>query len=741
MTMKKYLFLVSAIMAFCLGSCTKDDTISNLGATTGDEIKFVASITDNTTRTVYGDKTGNSYPLYWVTGDKVAVYSPQALSAPISGEVDASQTYAGPADVTYTVGTTSNSNTYALSGEAANLYWGTGEGNNGTHEFYTFYPSHDDRIYKKDTDGTFVVTVPREQNATVTQNGDTYTAVDMSAAIMAGYTTVDRNTYNGEEIVLPFTPLTTAFDIEILPPTNKLPENTTGIDAVTITSITIANPSDVTTNRKILAGGFNYNAKTGAFSHYTNSSTTNTEDANAYIVNIQLSKPVTLESGSNQKLIVTGFLLPHIMYASSDTTDTTLRIMINCREGENSGAMKVHSKDITWTNANKATFEMKKSTVKLGELPNPIVFSYETWMANLPDNTYVSQISMPGTHDAGAYTADSGFDNAFAQTQFVDIITQLNSGIRVLDFRPKYISGEGKDAVYNIAHGYITYEDRTFDYVFKQAIDWLAEHPTEFIIVQLKNEFGSDNASQTGWQAHMREKLLNISTDYVIDTFDPDMTLKEARGKLLFLSRDFYVGTDGDTTDHNHESWVGGKFNFGTDNNNFTEGFLGIGKKFDNYWSTNVFTSASPSALGAIFYISDLYKGAWIGSGTGIVNPDEADKQQCISETIKAASGDADKTHWYFTFINVSGTDRPNSKYNTYTANLINNLSSSTYQRAGVIMLDWACPFAGSGTVNLMKDNGTIQNVTITNSYKGYELTKAVIDNNFKGGGPAKKAN
>ena len=56
-------------------------------------------------------------------------------------------------------------------------------------------------------------------------------------------------------------------------------------------------------------------------------------------------------------------------------------------------------------------------------------------------------------------------------------------------------------------------------------------------------------------------------------------------------------------------------------------------------------------------------------------------------------------------------------------------------------MLDWACPFAGSGTVNLMKDNGTIQNVTITNSYKGYELTKAVIDNNFKGGGPAKKTN
>ena len=717
MTMKKYLFLVSAIMAFCLGSCTKDDTISNLGATTGDEIKFVASITDNTTRTVYGDKTGDSYPLYWVTGDKVAVYSPQALSAPISGEVDASQTYAGPADVTYTVGTTSNSNTYALSGEAANLYWGTGEGNNGTHEFYTFYPSRDDRIYKKDTDGTFVVTVPREQNATVTQNGDTYTAVDMSAAIMAGYTTKDRNTYNGEAIELPFTPLTTAFDIEILPPTNNLPEGTTGIDAVTITSITIANPSEVTTNRKILAGGFNYNAKTGAFSHYTNTSTTNTEDANAYTVNIQLSTPVTLESGSNQKLIVTGFLLPHIMYASGDTTDTTLRIMINCREDENSGAMKVHSKDISWTYDNKATFEMKKSTVKLGELPNPIVFSYETWMANLPDDTYVSQISMPGTHDAGAYpTTDNSFTgwvDDFAQTQNYDIMGQLDLGIRVLDFRPKYDGG-----IFNIAHGYITYEDRYMDTVIKQAVGWLAEHPTELLIVMIKNEHADNDTSLTGWQQHLLEKLNSYVTiygkDYFINDFDPSMTLKDGRGKIVFWSRDHYLSSpSGTEADGVGTHWFGCKISGWPDN---------IDQMIKTFYTHSY---PGPDGVGKIT-IWDRYRGNKL---LGIISqrPTEANKKASISTNISAANNDTEKSSWYLTFLNVGGTNLPfqrypgreTSVYNQYTYEIINAYSSDTYKNVGVIVFDWA----GNST------------------YKGDILLEAIIDNNFKGDAPAKKTN
>lgn len=717
--MKNNYILISLVAVLAFSSCNND--FDGFGSVKkGDVIRFVATTSDSNTRTSYGemDKETNKWPIYWVNGDNVKVVCPQAKETKTAD---------------FTVQNLSSStNNYTLTGENT-LLWGKAD----VHHFYTFYPK--ERVYIADEKtGTFTVAVPREQNAEVYTTGSesegyTYTAVDMSAAVMAGHVSVNRSEISeGEKITLPFSPLTTALDIEVLaPPTKDGVQN--AIEEVYITSITIANPSDIVDNRTALAGGFVYNAAKkdddpDKFYLYSNEDIN--EDAQSSFVNIILKKPVLLRAGKNDKLTVTAFLLPQGL-------PNSLRIMLNCRESTTSGNMKVQSKLIK--DGNDPDFiknnEGKKLSIKMGALPNPIIFSYETWMANLDEDVYVSQISLPGTHDAGAYPSASGLDNALAQTQLVDIISQLNAGIRVLDFRPKYVNG-----TFNIAHGYVTYEDRTFDYVFEQAVSWLAEHPTEFIIVQLKNEFGSDTDSQIGWQTNMRNKLLSISEHYRIDTFDPEMTLKEARGKILFLSRDFYVGTDGDTSDHNHASWVGGKFNFGVDNNNFTAGFLGMGKSFDNYWSTNVFTNGNSNTLGAIFFISDHYRGGLIGSGTGIVSPDEADKEKCISETIKAAYNDKLNKTWYINFLNVSASDRTSDKYNGYAANLISGLSNTTYQRVGIIMLDWACPFEESGSVTLMGDDGTSSVTTVTNSYKGYEVTKAIIDNNFKGGGPAKKS-
>ena len=718
--MKINYILISLVAVLAFSSCNND--FDGFGSVKkGDVIRFVATTSDSNTRTSYGDKTEKGWPIYWVNGDNVRVVCPQAQETKTADFT--------VQNLSSSTNISSSTNNYTLTGENTLLWGETDE-----HHFYTFYPKERVYITEEET-GTFTVAVPREQNAEVSTTGSesegfTYTAVDMSAAVMAGHVSVNRSEISeGEKITLPFRPLTTALDIEILAPeTAIVGEN--AIDKVYITSITIANPLDNVDNRKALAGGFVYNAGAnageGSYELYNN--TVNNEDAQSTFVNVLLNEPVCLRTGTNDKLTVTAFLLP-------EGLPNSLRIMLNCRESKETGIMKVQSKLITVSDEVVSANVGKKLSIKMGALPNPIIFSYETWMANLDEDVYVSQISLPGTHDAGAYPSASGWDNALAQTQLVDIISQLNAGIRVLDFRPKYVNG-----TFNIAHGYVTYEDRTFDYVFEQAVSWLAEHPTEFIIVQLKNEFGNDTESQIGWQTNMRKKLLSVSGNYRIDTFDPEMTLKEARGKILFLSRDFYEGTDGVTSDHNHASWIGGKFDFGSDNNNLTAGFLGIGKKFDNYWSTNVYTNGNSNSLGPIFFISDLYKGAWIGTGTGIINPDEDDKKQCIRTTIEAAYNDKSNKTWYLNFLNVSGTDRTTNKYNDYAATLIYNLSATTYQRVGIIMLDWACPFEQSGSVTLMGDNGTSSVTTVTNSYKGYEVIKNIIDNNFKCGGPAKKS-
>ena len=78
----KYIMLF--IVAFAVASCADEELVANkvLGQT-GDEVQFGLSLQNS--RTVYGEGTVGadgkvaSYPIYWVDGDKVFVFSPDCL--------------------------------------------------------------------------------------------------------------------------------------------------------------------------------------------------------------------------------------------------------------------------------------------------------------------------------------------------------------------------------------------------------------------------------------------------------------------------------------------------------------------------------------------------------------------------------------------------------------------------------------------------------------------------------------
>ena len=61
----------------------------------------------------------------------------------------------------------------------------------------------------------------------------------------------------------------------------------------------------------------------------------------------------------------------------------------------------------------------------------------EAWMADSPDNTFLSQLSIPGTHDAGTGHGVNNYlgfisGNTYAKTQEKTLTEQWNSGFALV---------------------------------------------------------------------------------------------------------------------------------------------------------------------------------------------------------------------------------------------------------------------------------------------------------------------
>ena len=162
----------------------------------------------------------------------------------------------------------------------------------------------------------------------------------------------------------------------------------------------------------------------------------------------------------------------------------------------------------------------------------------EAWMANIPDNTFLSQLSIPGTHDAGTGHGVNNFmvvisGTKYAVTQEKTLTEQWNSGIRAFDLRPAMDNSRLR-----IYHGVIS-TNLYMDNALSTLCSLLDSHPTEMCIVFMRHESeGDDNNSN--WGAKMKELLTSAPTSTHAMNYNPNAKLGDVRGKLLILSRDTY---------------------------------------------------------------------------------------------------------------------------------------------------------------------------------------------------------
>ncbi len=156
---------------------------------------------------------------------------------------------------------------------------------------------------------------------------------------------------------------------------------------------------------------------------------------------------------------------------------------------------------------------------------NSYAASNSNWMSEIDDSRYLSQISIPGTHDSAAlYESIAGT----TKCQKLTLSEQFNCGVRYIDIRCRSIND-----CFAIHHG-LVYQHLNFNDVIKACTDFLKNNPTETIIMSVKEEYkesGSEKTFEEIFNSYIEEnKSIWLLSDEIPQ-------LGEARGKIVLLRR------------------------------------------------------------------------------------------------------------------------------------------------------------------------------------------------------------
>lgn len=397
MKTKKY-FIISAL-ALLACSC-QDEEQGGVQPTPGQDVQFGASLEQSATRTIYGDEANNAFPINWVNGDEVVVFSPDCASnggvgqatykVNVGEENSGKQNYANSLDKTGEIG----------------VRWG----DNTTGSFYSVYPASS--LYTKvSTDcKTLTLTMPAQQDNTFerTSDGKIIAYPDMRACFMYAYT---QNVTSGSIVNLKYKPISTAIRFKLQGPLN----NDKG--PVTINYVRLYAPT-----------GTNING-TFEFADVTDTSTGIPEPKrglNYVTMNVADKDGSYLTLSAGESVELNAFLLT----GHDITIDENWYFEVAISDGT------IFQKHIV-TDGTQSQENMTLKPGMIHRLPDlpPLTASGEwdpaNWMKNIQRNVYLSEISIPGSW----YSLDQDY-----QSDIRTVEGQYNIGVRAFHFDTRWIA-------------------------------------------------------------------------------------------------------------------------------------------------------------------------------------------------------------------------------------------------------------------------------------------------------------
>lgn len=342
-----------AAFSVAIASCNNEELDpSTPSAESGDDVQFGLTLGDPETKTVYGDETDNAFPIYWINGDKVQIFSPQCLDGRRSAEYEVSvsepQNYADALNKTGEYGVQWGDSEYAI--------------------FYSLYPSG---AYTLSSDGNEAqgITINYSQNIVV--NGSEVKS-DMEDCLMyakndGGEDNEHKGVQRGQTVNLKYTPISTVFMV-------TLKVASSSADDFTIQSVSLVAPTGTD-----IAGTFSLDISNGSFGKFADGKSSNS-------VSTQISDKTT-----------GGF------YTLAKGKDVTIPLFLAPVTGLKTEGWKIKVK----ANNNEYTKTLTAQDVAAGQIHKVTLPSLSTttttewetgnWMENIPRNVYLSEVSIPGT--------------------------------------------------------------------------------------------------------------------------------------------------------------------------------------------------------------------------------------------------------------------------------------------------------------------------------------------------------
>ena len=651
--------LFSMLCAGAMLTGCSDDEGGTARPAAGTPISF--SLTSSGTRTIYDDT--DPLQINWVNGDQIKIFCAEAENAK-------SALY----NVT-PASTTAKDGTIAAAGSDV-LKWG---GDTETHHFYATYPGAANGV-TVDANGIATFPINRNQKCTVTTtNGYDANVVakpDMKNANMVAYTATAPT---DNAVSLTFKPLMTTLEIVVQGPASNINSSNARVTGVSIVST-------ITTTSSETGNDFKYDIAQGTISGSAGTGTPTTKSETTFISLVDANGNASyVDLANGHTLTLTAFLPP-----MSETHAAAMKRQVKVRvhitgNAELTASIKTNdASSDSWTTQFKPSAKKK---ITLPAIPSGIQATGNNWITPLDGNIYVSQMSIPGSHDAA--TGDGAADiigGAFSVTQEKTLQQQWDLGVRCFDLRPCLYTTKNELWIYHGAARLNTSWASAMNTIKAN----LTSHPGEFAIVLFRMEDDkilgqpwTKDTDETKFDTYMTA-WVNANKDWIVD-WKPDITIDECRGKLILISR------------------FGGSWEYGC----FT------GWSHDAAGTTTIVRNANSTVTGTM-YVQDYYNPSSVETKfTAITKYFDIAQEFHVKEDYKN----------YWMLNHLSGYTGSISTENGYRNN-------AAYQNQHAIEYLHNRKYAGSTGILLFDYSGAATSGNY--NVQGDVMLQTVIDNNYK---------